>query len=417
MGNVFRRYWLPVCSSAQLAKPDGDPLRVTLVGERLVAFRDSNGKVGVLDELCPHRGASLALGRVEECGIRCLYHGWKFAVDGTVLDTPNNRDESFKKRVKARAYPVREEGGLVWTYLGPAEKLPAFTRYAFMDVPDEHRTVLRVNVKANYLQLLEGGFDSSHVGILHSNVARPGWIDNAVTRSADETNPANLSVDDNAPTLDPENTDFGFYYAAFRQAGDAKGTINVRVVPFIMPSTRIIPAPTQFYTVFETPADDESTSTFLVIHGQAPVDRERVKALLGLDDPRCWSEKDCEFKLSWADRFGQDRQRMKENWTGLRGVEQEDAVISLSMGPIFDRSKEHLVPADKAVVRVRQRLLESARTVEQGGDPVGVGVDLADVGAPDVNVAADTNWRTIVPHHGIPTTNGQTVRELLKLAS
>jgi hypothetical protein len=285
-----------------------------------------------------------------------------------------------------------------------------------MDAADENRTVLRVNVKANYLQLLEGGFDSSHVGILHSNVARPGWIENAVTRSTDETNPANLSVDDNAPTLDPENTDFGFYYAAFRQAADADRTINVRVVPFIMPSTRIIPAPSQLYTVFETPADDETTSTYLVIHGKA-VDRERVKTLMGLDDPRYWSEEDCKFKPTWAEGFGQDRKRMKESWTGLRGVEQEDAIISLSMGAIFDRSKEHLVPADKAVVRVRQRLLEAARAVEQGADPVGVGVDLADVGAPDVNVAQDTNWRTIVPHHGIPTTKGQTVRELLKLAS
>ena len=108
---------------------------------------------------------------------------------------------------------------------------------------------------------------------------------------------------------------------------------------------------------------------------------------------------------------------MKENWSGLSGVEQEDAIISMSMGPIFDRSKEHLVPADRAVVRVRQRLLEAARAVEQGGDPVGVGVELSEVGAPDVNVAQDTNWRAIVPHHGVPTTKGQTVRELLKLAS
>jgi hypothetical protein len=296
--------------------------------------------------------------------------------------------------------------------------MPAFTRYAFMDASDENRTILRVNVKANYLQLLEGGFDSSHVGILHSNVARPGWIENAVSQSTDETNPAALAVDDNAPTLDPENTDFGLYYAAFRQAGaGTEDTINVRVVPFIMPSTRIIPAPSLYFTVFETPADDETTSTYLVIHGKAPIDRVKMIALMGLDDGRYWSEDDCDFKATWADRFGQDRQRMRENWTGFSGVEQEDAIIAMSMGPLFDRSKEHLVPADRAVVRVRQRLLEAARVVEQGGDPVGVGVDVADVGAPDVNVAQDTNWRSLVPHHGIPTTKGPTVRELLKLAS
>src|SRR5260221_875326 len=212
MGEVFRRYWLPVCVSTQIARPDSEPLRVSLLGERLVAYRDTNGKVGVLEELCPHRGASLAIGRVEECGIRCLYHGWKFAVDGTILDTPNNHDEGFKKRVKATAYPVREEGGLVWTCLGRTEAIPAFTRYAFIDAADEHRIILRVNTKANYLQLLEGGFDSSHVGILHSNVPRPGWIENAVSQSTDETNPTALAVHDNAPTLDPEKTDFGFDY-------------------------------------------------------------------------------------------------------------------------------------------------------------------------------------------------------------
>ncbi len=301
--------------------------------------------------------------------------------------------------------------------MGPADKMPAFTRYAFMGAADDHRVILRVNTKANYLQLLEGGFDSSHVGVLHSNVARPGWMENAVQRSTDETNPAALAVDDNAPTLDPENTDFGFYYAAFRQAGDGSGTINVRIVPFIMPSTRIIPAPSLDFTVFETPADDESTNTFIVIHGKAPIDRAKMIALMGLDDPHYWSEDDCDFKATWADRFGQDRARMRENWTGFSGVEQEDAIIALSMGPMFDRSKEHLVPADRAVVRVRQRLLEATRALERGQDPVGVGVDVSDVGAPDVSVAQDTNWRAVVPHHGIPTGKGQTVRELLKLAS
>jgi phthalate 4,5-dioxygenase len=191
----------------------------------------------------------------------------------------------------------------------------------------------------------------------------------------------------------------------------------VRIVPFIMPSTRIIPAPSLDFTVFETPADDESTNTFIVIHGKAPIDRAKMIALMGLDDPHYWSEDDCDFKATWADRFGQDRARMRENWTGFSGVEQEDAIIALSMGPMFDRSKEHLVPADKAVVRVRQRLLEATRALEKGQEPIGVGVDVSDVGAPDVSVAQDTNWRAVVPHHGISTSKGQTVRELLKLAS
>jgi len=140
------------------------------------------------------------------------------AVDGTILEAPNNRDESFRKRVKATAYPVREEGGLVWTCLGRAEKIPAFTRYAFMDAADEHRIILRVNTKANYLSCSRAASTSSHVGILHSNVARPGWIENAVSRAPTRPIQRPSLSNDNAPTLDPENTDFGFYYAAFRQA-------------------------------------------------------------------------------------------------------------------------------------------------------------------------------------------------------
>jgi phthalate 4,5-dioxygenase len=404
MGSVFRRYWLPVCTSDQLPTADSDPLRVRLVGENLVAFRDTKGQVGLLQEACPHRGASLALGRVEDCGIRCLYHGWKFGVDGRVQDTPNYSGPAFKDRVKARAYPVREEGGLVWAYLGPQEKQPPFTRYAFMDAAPQNRAVIRINVNANYLQLVEGGFDSSHVGILHSNVARPGWMDSTFTPNPDQLNPAALAVEDNDPQLTLEHTDFGFNYAAFRSAGDdADGTerLNVRVVPYIMPSTRIIPAPKTLFTVFETPADDESTSTFIVIHGSEPVDRAKNLSILGLDDSRFYNEKDCVYRATWSDRLGQDRSRMRESWTGLAGIEQEDAAMSVSMGPIVDRTQEHLVPADRAIVEIRRMLLRSAAQVEKGGDPVAMPGDVTDVGAPDAFVSASARgkWRDLTPNH------------------
>lgn len=406
MGNVMRRYWLPVCTSAQLRNPDSDPLRVRLVGENLVAFRDTSGAVGVLQENCPHRGASLALGRVEEKGIRCLYHGWKFGVDGRLQDVPNCSLKAIRETVRARAYPVREEGGLVWAYLGPPDKQPPFARYAFMNASAPNRTVIRINVNANYLQLCEGGFDTSHVGILHSNVARPGWMHASFTPNPDKLNPAVLAVEDNDPELELRETDFGYYYAAFRRAdksasnGEA-GRWNVRIVPFIMPSTRIISSPTSLFTVFETPADDEHTSTFIVIHSDEPVDREKNVALLGLDDPRFYSEKDCTYRATWDDKLGQNRARMKENWTGLNGIEQEDAAMSLSMGPIIDRSQEHLVPADRAVVTLRKLLLRSAKSVAEGGDPVAILGDVTDVRAPDVFLAQDAraNWFDIVPGH------------------
>jgi phthalate 4,5-dioxygenase len=398
MGEVFRRYWHPICTSAQLPKHDCDPLRATLLGQDFVVFRDTDGRVGVLDELCMHRGASLALGRVEEGGLRCLYHGWKFSVDGRVLDTPNNPDEKHRERLKAPAYPVREAGGVVWAYIGPRDKEPAFSRFAFMDAKPGNLAVIRINVACNYLQLVEGGEDSSHVGVLHSNMARPGWKDKTFERNPDITNPAALSVADNAPALDIEDTEFGFHYAAFRKLEDPNQR-NVRVVPFILPYTRVIPAPALAFTVFEVPQDDTHTSTYLVIHGEIAVDRQKIVAMMGLDDKRRYNEQDCQYSATWADRLGQDRMRMQDSWTGLRGVEVEDATIGLSQGALYDRSGEHLVPADRAVVRVRRLLLDAVKRLEAKLDPIGVGVDLTRVGACDANQAIGERWQDLMPHH------------------
>ena len=375
MGQVMRRYWHPIAASEQLPKPDGDPLRVTLLGERLVAFRDTEGRVGVLNELCMHRGASLALGRVENGGIRCLYHGWKFGVDGVIQETPNHSDSRIRERLKAPCYPVREEGGMIWTYIGEKKKAPPFRRFSFMDAAPANRTILRINVDCNYLQLWEGGADSSHVGVLHSNVARPGWMEESFVRSVDADNPANLAVEDNSPTLEVEDTDYGFHYAAMRRGPGPDGAPavkNIRVVPLIMPYVRIIPAPSFYFHVFEVPDSDTRTSTYLAIHGHSPVNREKIINLLGLDDARYWNPNTCDFLATWDNRFGQDRAAMVNDWGGLGGVEKEDAIMSLSMGPIFDRTQEHLVAADQAVVRLRRRLLDCVKLVEAGEEPLGL---------------------------------------------
>jgi phthalate 4,5-dioxygenase oxygenase subunit len=399
LGDVVRRYWVPVCTSDQLPGPDSDPLQVRLFGENFVAFRDSNGRVGLLDELCMHRGASLALGRVEDCGIRCIYHGWKFAVDGTVMDTPNHFDPRMKANLRAPAYPVNEAGGLVWAYLGPADKQPAFQRHRFMDAPQANRFVLRVDVNANYLQLCEGGVDSSHVGILHSDAARPNWLDKSIEVKIDQLNPGSLTTEDNAPRLEIEDTPFGFHYAAWRKTGrsdDGKDIENVRIVPFVLPWTRIIPSLNSYYTVMEVPKDDENTATYIVVDGEQPVDRERVIKILGLDDERFYNATTCEFTALPAQRWGQARDKMKSNWTGLRGLEQEDAIISLSMGPVFDRSKEHLVAADRAVMRLRRRILENIKLVQAGEQPLGARLpDLTGLLATDLTVPAGTSWQEI----------------------
>ncbi len=171
MGELMRRYWIPAGFAHQVAKPDGPPVRVKLMGERLVMFRDSKGRVGLLDERCPHRTASLFFGRNEECGLRCVYHGWKFDVDGNCVDLPSEpRDYNLQARVKAKAYPCVERGGLIWAYMGPAEHKPEFPDLEWTLIPETHRYATRHIQECNWLQGLEGGFDTSHLSFLHGGI-------------------------------------------------------------------------------------------------------------------------------------------------------------------------------------------------------------------------------------------------------
>lgn len=374
MGSTIRRYWLPICTSEQIPPPDGAPFRTELMGETFIVFRDTEGRIGILDEFCMHRGVSLALGRVENNGIRCLYHGWKFGVDGSILEVPNySNSAQYRERLKAPVYPVEEAGGLLWTYIGPKDKQPPFQRYAFMDGPEENRVVVRVDTDANYLQLYEGGTDSSHVGVLHRDHV---MITEETTK--DHFDLGVMAVDDHAPALEIVDTDYGYIYAAKRKGPeqpDGKDSHSVRVTPVIFPTGRIIPAPGSFqYFLFEVPQNDGVTSTYVICHGQERCDREGVIKILGLHDERFWSARDSRFRASWEDnRMNQDRHRMNKSFTGFSGIEQEDAVLAVSMGPIVNRAKEHLVPADRAVVHLRSRLKESVRRVQAGEDPIGVG--------------------------------------------
>src|SRR5216684_4132275 len=168
MGNAMRRYWIPACLATEIAEPDSPPVRVRLMGEDLVAFRDSDGKIGLIDEFCPHRRVSLFFGRNEECGLRCVYHGWKFDVEGNCIDQLNEPPEhQFKQHIHIAAYPTVELGGIVWAYLGPPDKMPAPPKFAWTQVPESRRHVSKVVEECNWLQALEGGIDTSHAPILH----------------------------------------------------------------------------------------------------------------------------------------------------------------------------------------------------------------------------------------------------------
>lgn len=407
MGAVFRRFWNPICLTEQIPPAHADPLRVEILGECLVLFRDARQRLGLLEEACMHRGVSLALGRVEPDGIRCLYHGWKFALDGRVTETPNHPDPKLGERLRATSYPVREAGGFVWAYMGPPDREPPFPNWRFFAFPAENVRTVRLDADVNYMQQLEGGTDTSHVGILHSNFARPSWMTGEFTANADADNPATLATGDLAPTLDVEDTEFGFHYAAFRQlppgAAAAAGDLhNVRIVPVIMPTTRIIPAPAMQYLIFEIPINDTRTATFGATyrHDGGAVDKWKLNEMSGRHDPALFCEKTYQYKGTWANRFGQRRETMQEDWSGIKGVAMEDLAIAMSQGPIADRSKETLVAADKAVVRARRQLLESARRIAAGGDAIGVGVDVSRIVACDENQSRTAAWQHLVPTHG-----------------
>lgn len=408
MGAVFRRFWHPVCLSEQLPRPDCDPVRVEILGENLVAFRDTSGTIGLLVEGCPHRGVSLALGRNEDGGLRCLFHGWKFAADGSVLDMPNCPDIALRQRLRANCYPVREAGGFVWAYLGPADRMPPFPRWRFFDIPVENMRVNRIDADVNYMQQLEGGADSSHVGILHSNFARPSWMTGGFTANTDADNPAALATGDLAPTLLLEDTEFGFHYAAIRQMpddADGDGKRNVRVVPIVMPTTRIIPSPAVQFIIFEVPMNDTRTATFAASYrlDGGKVDQWKLNENSGRHNPELFCDRTNRYLGSWANRFGQDRSRMADDWTGIKGVVMEDMAMAMTQGPIADRSREHLVPADQAVVRCRRQLLESARRVAEGGDPIGVSADVSLIRAIDATVPGNMPWQDLVRPETVPT--------------
>ena len=231
MGNALRRYWVPVLSSYQLPAPDCDPVSVEIFGEKLVAFRNTEGAIGVLDEHCCHRSASLVLGRVEGCGIRCLFHGWKYAVDGTVMETPNVADPRFRARFKARAYPVREAGGIIWTYVGPKELEPPFPHWPYFDYPSERRLTVTFVVPANFVQVQEALLDSSHLTILHQDsFKRPASADIDFVGNV-------INVDGRPdPKVEAEETTFGFHYAALRQIQSEQGLkTEARITSYCAP--------------------------------------------------------------------------------------------------------------------------------------------------------------------------------------
>ncbi|NPT54914.1 Rieske 2Fe-2S domain-containing protein [Paraburkholderia elongata] len=407
MGDAMRRFWLPVIQSSDMPQANGEPQTIDLLGERFVVWRDQQGRPGLYAEGCLHRGASMQLARAEGDGLRCIYHGWKFAVDGTVLETPNVEDPKFKERIKGRTYPVQEVGGIVWGYLGPKGKEPPFPHWAFMDQPDSNRINACAVVNANFVQVIEGLVDSSHLTVLHSS---------ALAR----TNDSNLDYAkktshmqfDAAPKIEADETDFGFHYVAIRQTGDKR---IARVTSFIAPCF-IANANGDVWLAI-VPVSDERCNLYHVwwdaekLVGEEPLRSEQL-TFVGLDEPTLrkygMTADTCDSSaaMSVANGYRQDRgQQRNGHFTGFDGITQEDAACSVSSGAIRDRSQEMLSTADLAISRLQRCLLAYARAARDQQEIAALRADAGSAIGVSGEIGIDEDWRTLVPHHRIVSTH------------
>ena len=355
MGNLIRHYWVPALLSEEIPQPDCPPVRVRMLGEELVAFRDSQGRIGLLGERCAHRGTSLFYGRNEECGLRCIYHGWKYDVDGNVIDTPAEPgDSDFRKKLHHTAYPTHEAGGVIYAYLGPGDNMPLFPAYEWTQVPLDQTYVTKCLLECNYLQGLEGECDSSHLSFLHR----------AFTNERNQS----LYKSDTAPVYETEETEFGVRLIAIRNSADNQQ--YVRMSAFVSPVYGCVPAgrPTNELDGYEihtyVPADDTHCWRYDIgFRRTRPVQEDEVhrRRQIGPDYLRIRNARN---------DYLQDRQMQKTvNFTGIEDFLNHDACATESMGPIFDRSKEHLGVSDKAVIAVRKFLLSSLKALRDGKQP------------------------------------------------
>ncbi len=369
MGNLLRQYWIPVLQSDDLLERDGAPLRVRLLGENLVAFRNTEGKVGLLDQTCPHRCASLFFGRNEESGLRCLYHGWKFDIDGRCVDVPNEPAPSkFNEQIRATAYPCVERNGIIWTYMGPNRgDLPPLPQLGWALVDAKRRGALRYQRACNWLQAMEGDFDSSHLSFLHLT------FDAKHEAAANEKKPGieyyrNIARMDKQPLLEVKETDAGVMYGA-RRAADA-GQCYWRVTQFLMPFYTSVPSyGGKNRDKVWVPIDDEHTmvwephwSASRDLTEEEQVGRQGRVPLSGfLPDTDDWLGR-ARFAANAGNDYFHSRMRQKTaNFSGFEDVTPiQDAAMQESMGPICDRTREHLGASDAAIVHMRRRLLNAA---------------------------------------------------------
>lgn len=393
MGTLFRRFWIPALLSEELPGPDAPPVRVELMGEKLIAFRDTSGRIGLVNRYCSHRGADLFYGRNEENGLRCVYHGWKFDVAGKCLDIPNAKvGPAFMQKCSLRSYPTQEAGGMVWAYLGPPDRKPELPHFEFLQVPPSHVYVSKFLARGNYLQSMEGECDSGHVGFLHRFLHQDGV-------SAASAGGQNFVSRVPHVHWEIEDTEYGLMMAAQRDLGD--GRANWRANLFMMPHT--VPIATvrgvTMTSHIRVPIDDESSWLYRPRWNPSrPLTESEIAGFKhsGEDYPELipgtYITKENKENDYLIDRSVQRH----FSYTGIRSLPAQDmAVQSDQAGVIADRTQENLVSADKAVILMRQRLLKAAKDLQAGKEPPEAGNPAAfSARAMDIVVPMSADWKS-----------------------
>jgi nitrite reductase/ring-hydroxylating ferredoxin subunit len=396
-------------------EPDSPPLRVRLLGEDLIAFRDTNGDVGLLGQACPHRGASLFFGRNEEAGLRCVYHGWKFDTTGACVDMPSEPAESnFKSKVRATAYPTHESGGIVWTYMGPPEKKTAFRDLGSESIPRNQWRASKVYSPCNWVQGLEGNIDTTHISFLHGG--RPPQLakEDVLPEGDDTDRPGYPSLKMRgyihrktaAAHLEVEDTWYGFRYAGIRPTPN--GYVNVRVSDFIMPLIAYVPQP---YLpvggdscIMMVPIDDNSYWRY-GMNMKPQVYEAQVAAGYGKDMPQAGPGTRNGFgggvqqRTQWAENdylIDREAQRTR-SFTGIEGIAQQDMAVTESMGTIYNRTGEHLGTSDRAVIRMRRMLIDAAKDLAKGIDPPAIDASMpfTKIRSAERNIRIEDDWRLL----------------------
>lgn len=371
MGSMFRQYWIPALLASELPKDDCPPVRVKLLSERLIAFRDSKGRYGLMDEFCAHRGVSLWFGRNEEGGLRCPYHGWKYDYTGQCIEVPSEPEESgFCEKIKLKGYPLIKIGDILWTHMGDQDARPPLPTWEFATVPAEQTYSSKRWQESNWLQAMEGGIDSSHVSFLHSGSLKT----DPLFRGA-KGNQYNQA--DKKPIFEVVESDGGLFIGARRNAED--GHFYWRVTPWVMPSFTMVP-PRGDHPVhghFWIPVDDENCWAWSFdFHPTRALSQEERQAMIdgyGVHNQyvpgtfRPLQNKDNDYLMD------REAQKRGETYSGVWGIGMQDASLQESMGPIVDRSKENLVSTDNGIIMARHRLRKAVTAFRDKGQlPPGI---------------------------------------------